>query len=258
MIQLDTIIRGYLLDKGLSTESAEYQRLYQIGTRGLKDLNADVTGSPITIPVVPDLNGTIHLPDDFLNIVSIGIVNANGELIDLGYEPSLAPPLNPNDCGNDGKFPATATPSAVNNPQYFVGTAGNGLPTTQHINEHGQSIGRFYGAGGRVGIGQYALNRDLNMIYTANLISGQLVLQYLSNIGREGKDFVVHDFAEEPLYAYIEWKRSALKTSIPRQEKMALMQEYYRVKMNLRIRLMARNTKVISQYSRKNSKSIKS
>jgi|TARA_R110002073_G_scaffold85682_1_gene203831 hypothetical protein len=255
MLQLDEVLRGYLLEKGYNTEGGDYQRMYQIATRGLKDLHYDITGTPITVSMSPNKNGVIELPSDFLNLVSIGVVNNAGEIINLGHQPNLAPPTNPDNCGTDGRFPATATPSAVNNSQYFDGEIGS--LSTSHINAHGESIGRYYGAGGRVGIGQYSLKRDTNQIITANLTTNNLVVQYLSSIGKEGKDFIVHEFAEEPLFAYLEWKRSALKTTVPRGEKIALMQEYYRVKMNLRIRLLAKNTQVISQYSRKNDKAIK-
>jgi hypothetical protein len=255
MLQLDEVIRGYLFEKGLNTEGAEYQRLYQIATRGLKDMHYDIVGTPITIPVSPNRNGIIELPNDFLNLVSIGVVNGQGVMINLGHAPTLAPPTNPNSCGDDTKFPETATPNAHNAPQYFEGGFG-ALPTT-HVNAHGESIGRYYGAGGYVGIGQYALKRDTNQIITANLETNNLVMQYLTSIARDGKDFVVHEFAEEPLFAYLEWKMVALKSAIPRPEKDALRVDYYRCKMNMRIRLLAKNTEVISQYSRKNDKAIK-
>jgi|DEB0MinimDraft_4_1074332.scaffolds.fasta_scaffold24588_2 hypothetical protein len=247
---LDDVIRGYMVEKGHNVDK-DYQRIYQIAVRGLKDLWFDVTGTPAFVNIVLDSNGQADLPEDFLNFIRVGVINVYGELISLGENQRLAFVQNTDACGNDTRFPVQRPLNT--NEVYPVGSV-----NSVHSNAHGEVTGGFYGVTGRVGIGEYKINYETNQIMVSNVTSyGTLVLEYLSNLTRSGADYDVHEFLVEPLYAWIEWKTNALKTSVPLQTKDYLKNEYYRTKFNLRLQRFARNSDVIQQYARKNSKQIK-
>lgn len=252
MISLDDTIRNYMIQKDWDVET-DYQRFYQIAVNGLKDLWFDITGTPKYCIITLDGNGQADLPVDFLKLIRVGIINRYGELVALGENQRLAYVDNVNDCGVPQRFPVQN--AAYQN--YQVGGY-NSYHTNTGVNPHGELTGGFFGTKGRVAIGEYKIDVDKNKIVTSNLTStGNLVLEYLSNLSRSGDDYKIHDFLEEPLWNYMEWASLRMKRNVPAGEKDRLKREYYTAKNNLRLRKFSRNADTIMQYARKNNSQIK-
>lgn len=69
-----------LLDSA-DQSSHQFRRLYNIGVRGSRAFNLDITGQMKTVllPVRP--NNTVELPVDYLTYSKMGIINERGEII---------------------------------------------------------------------------------------------------------------------------------------------------------------------------------
>lgn len=249
MLYLDDVVREYIADKGFDVE-VDYDYFYNKAVRGLQDLWYDVNGVPKYCSVAPDANGIIDLPKDYMTLIYIGIMNANGELINFGLNHELAFIEGADEDGNPQRFTQNQTASsAYGSSGYF---------NTSHFNRHGENIGRFYGYGGRTSIGEYNINEQLGKIYLSiNAQSSGIVLAYLSDLSATGDDYLVHPMALEPLLNYLEWTTQRFKKSLGGGEKERLKMEYYRTKRNFKIQKLAVNGQVIQQSSRKSAKSIK-
>lgn len=249
MLYLDDVVREYIADKGFDVE-VEYDYIYNKAVRGLQDLWYDVNGVPKYCSATPDTNGIIDLPSDYMTLIYIGVINANGELINFGFNSELAYIEGVDEDGNPQRFTQSENSTA------FYGSTGS--LRTSHYNRHGEAIGRFYGYGGRVSIGEYNINERLGKIYlSTNSQTSGIVLAYLSDLSADGDDYLVHPMALEPLLNYLEWTTQRMKKSIPAGEKERLKMEYYRTKRNYKIQKMAFNGQVQQQFTRKSAKSIK-
>lgn len=236
MTALDEIVRGYLLQKGYDVE-VDYQRYYTFFTKGLQDLWHDVDGTPTYAELTLNENGWANLPTDCTRVIGVGVVNTNGEFVSMGYNPDI---VTLNEC--DERFDASRGVG------YYP----------MSVNQNGNIVGRVYGQGGRVSLGEYIIDHSQGkIVFSTMSVSTGVVVHYLSTRPRQGRDFMVDDMAVEPLEYYVEWVSTRFKSSISKNEVEYNKMEYYRAKMNYKMQRWMTTMAIMMQYSRKNTKPVK-
>lgn len=254
-MKLDEVVRQYMIFRGDETE-ANYERYYNAGVRGLRDLRFDVSGTPVVKEIPLDNNGSADLPLDFVRYIKVGLINEVGELICYGENPSLALQQNTNDCGEPTTWKAQIP--NVNSVDIIPTSVNAGYHTTTHVNNHGETIGRFYGLKNRVGIGEFKIDIERNKLQVSSQTSKRsVILEYMSDIDKSGNDYFVHPFLEDAVISYIEWKTNQYKKSVPVGEKAFLKSEYYNEKRKAGLRISSRDISILMQYSRKGTQQSK-
>lgn len=184
-VKLEEVVAGYISSNNLG--KAEYSRLYQIGIKGIKALNQDVTGQAKVSVIYLDKKLTGKLPEDFLNEVKVhvedddsaGLLKDNNLYFEEDEEDEYM------DCAAD-----------------FGNLSFDEEPT--------------YGNGGINWIGKYRIDKERERIYVnPGFCYSCVVLVYLGKSQTTaGGEWLVDSLAEEALEAYIRWKDSLGKNSI--------------------------------------------
>lgn len=253
MSTLDEIVRQYMIFKGDESE-ANYNQCYNAGVRGLRDLRFDVSGTPVVKEIQLDANGSCDLPLDFVKLVKVGLINEHGELISYGENSSLALQQNTNDCGE----PTTWGNQLADTDIGHNYNSQQGFTQTTHTNQHGETIGRFYGVKERVAIGEYKVDIERNKLQVSSTTSRRsVVMEYMSDIGKKGGDYVVHPFLEDAVISYIAWKTVQFRRSFPRGEKEMLKMDYHNEKRKAGLRFSSRDIAILMQYARKGTQQSK-
>jgi len=61
--------------------SHQFRRMFNIGVRGSRAFNLDITGTMVTVLLPVNVNNTVNLPVDYLTYSKMGIINERGEII---------------------------------------------------------------------------------------------------------------------------------------------------------------------------------
>lgn len=231
-VSIKEIVEQYLLEKGDTIHS--YPKVLNAMIRSLKELNWDVSGSPVYVVCDTDSNNQIDIPTDCVRMIDVGVINPNnGQFVSIEGNSSYAPRRTYNDCG---------TPQNQDNglrlryPESNFKNFGN--DTALDTNRHGENVGRQYGLGGHSAIAQYSyddLNQKINISSDASVTRFMLI--YLSNLSTTNGDIMVNEFMVEPLLAGTEWILNRRLRSVPRGEKQILQHNFEIQKHNLSLRM---------------------
>lgn len=223
--------------------------LRNIARRGIREFGFDVTSIVRSLKVNVESNNTIILPEDYVDIVKLGIVGADGMVYVFGqnksinYSQALASSGSKSESKKgplsikaneitDREDSKTSTSGAevLNSDDPF-----NSYVFRNYIFEN--NVGGLYGAGGGHLAGEYRINLDQNRIEidTDNSIT-QVVLEYISDAGISDNP-VIHVYAEEALRCYIYYKLCERKSNVPAYEKQRARQEYYNERRKAKARL---------------------
>lgn len=216
-----------------------------IALRGIREFGFDVTSRVKSIKREIASNNTVSLPDDYVDIVKIGVVDKDGILRVLGENKNInysreillgdttnefdSGPLNiPENQVLDRVDAKEATTNTSNDDyDYYI--------FENYIFQGG--IGRLYGLGGGNLRGEYRINLDQNRIEVdTNDDYSELVLEYVSDEARSGNP-VVHVYAEEALRSYMYYKLCERKSTVPANEKARARAEYYNERRKAKARL---------------------
>lgn len=196
-ISLKSIVDSYLIEEGRDSKH-KYLSYLHLAIDGLRELNWDVNGATKMETLVPDGQGVINLPEDFVKEVRIASVASDGTLVTLGRNDDIFKGMD--GCGNY---------SGNNQTNYVETPTTSGFTwnsTIEHYNK-GQNIGRYYGIGGRSTAGEYKINRERGEIWLDDGVDAtQLILEYIGYMPeRIGGQFIVHPFLKEPLMNWIQY-----------------------------------------------------
>jgi len=216
-----------------------------IALRGIREFGFDITSRVKSIKREIASNNTVSLPDDYVDIVKIGVVDKDGILRVLGENKNInysrkiplggatsefdSGPLNiPENKVLDRVDAKEATTNTSNDDyDYYI--------FENYIFQGG--IGRLYGLGGGNLRGEYRINLDQNRIEVdTNDDYSELVLEYVSDEARSGNP-VVHVYAEEALRSYMYYKLCERKSTVPANEKARARAEYYNERRKAKARL---------------------
>ena len=208
-----------------------------IALRGIREFGFDVSSRVRSIKRTIQSNNTVILPEDYVDLVKIGIVDNDGVVRVLGQNKNLnysrkltssasttdsaGGPLNISSSliknREDDKTSTTNDNGSDSDLDYFI--------FENYLYQGG--IGRLYGLGGGHLAGEYRINLDQNRIeIDTDSDTSELVLEYIADEARSTNP-VIHVYAEEALRSYMYYKLCERKSTVPSNEKARARQEYY-------------------------------
>ena len=247
------------------TSNASDAALRNHALRGIRELGFDVVSRIKSIKLDLDTtNITVALPDDFVGILKLGIVDTHGilrvfgENKNINYSRKVPTPLSTSD-SEEG--PLNIEANLINNRQDDKGSTSENLDSAEDVDYYvfenylfNGSIGRLYGVGGGHMPGEYRLNLDQNRIeIDTNESFDSLVLEYVADEARSTNP-VIHVYAEESLRAYIYYKLCERKSTVPANEKARARAEYYNERRKANRRLSNFSKEEAMRITRKNFK----
>ena len=208
-----------------------------IALRGIREFGFDVSSRVRSIKRTIQSNSTIILPEDYVDLVKIGVVDSDGILRVLGQNKNL----NYSRKDKDGAGRGDSDAGPLNIPSNLIKDREDNKTSTTG-NDSGDSdldhfifenylfqggIGRLYGLGGGHLAGEYRVNLDQNRIeIDADSDTTEVVLEYIADEARSTNP-VIHVYAEEALRSYLYYKLCERKSTVPANEKARARREYY-------------------------------
>ena len=221
--------------------------LRNVALRGIREFGFDVTARIKSLKRDIDSNNTVQLPSDYVDLVKVGIVGADGVVYVLNQNKNI---------NYSRKVSGTTTPvDDKDGPMYLEqnevenrlddktstnGDVDNGDPFESYVFRnyiYENNLGGLYGIGGGHGMGEYRINLDQNRleIDTSSDIT-KVVIEYVADEARSSNP-LIHVYAEEALRAYIYYKLCERKSTVPANEKMRARSEYYNERRKAKARL---------------------
>lgn len=256
-------LRDMLVDYKITMDEDDYASsasdyaIRNFALRGIREFGFDVQPRVRSIKrSVHASNNTVTLPDDFVDIVKLGVVDDNGvvrafaENKNINISQKLVDPLSTSESSDIGTddFANTGNRRVLSDnnindredDQTSTVSDGNNDDLDFYIFEnylYQGGLGRLYGLGGGKLRGNYRINYDQNRIEIDSEAGvTEVVLEYISDAARSS-DPVVHVYAEEALRSYVYYKIVERKSSVPAGEKQRARAEYYNERRKARIRL---------------------
>jgi len=245
------------MDSDDYTSNASDVAIRNIALRGVREFGFDVSSRVRSLKRTVASNNTITLPDDYVDLVKLGVVGDDGVIHVLGqnkninYSQSIvqvdsADTTSKSD-SEDGPLNIEANTilnrddsksSTTSDLDTDGGLTGNdmGYYVFQNYLYQG-GLGRMYGVGGGHMRGQYRVNLDQNRIEidTESGIS-EVVIEYVADEARSTNP-VIHVYAEEALRCFLYYKLCERKSTVPANEKARARAEYYNERRKAKARL---------------------
>ena len=258
-VPLRQIVDDYIitLDTDDYANSVSDTAIRNISLRGIREFGFDITSRIKSLKLdINSANNTVTLPDDFVDLLKVGIVGSDGVLRVLNQSKHLNQSRRITQVASvSGGDLDTDTTSKSDSESGPLDTDANlilnredsknaAIPSSSvsdsyvfenYMYEGGN--GRVYGLGGGASQGEYRLNLDQNRLEmsTANGLS-EVVLEYVSDEARSTNP-VVHVYAEEALRCYIYYKLCERKSTVPANEKSRARSEYYNERRKAKARM---------------------
>ena len=258
-VKLSQIINDFIItsDGDDYANNVSDSAIRNLALRGIREIGFDLGKKIKSIKrTIDTTNDTVALPDDFVDLLKLGIVGADGVIHVLNQNKhinysrqiqqdtaadltisdtvavadSQAGPLNieANEILNREASKNSTTGSTASGDQDFY-------LFQNYLHQGG--LGGLYGVGGGHAVGQYRLNLDQDRIELKMSGSGsEVVLEYIADEARS-TDPEVHVYAEEALRCYIYYKVVERKSSVPANEKARARVEYYNERRKANSRL---------------------
>jgi len=259
-VKLSQIIKDFIItsDGDDYANSVSDSAIRNFALRGIREIGFDLGKKVKSIKrTVDTTNDTVTLPDDFVDILKVGVVGADGVIHVLNqnkhinysrkiFQDTSADGVNTADTINttvSSSGPLNIEANEILNRQASKNsTTGSTASGDQdfYLFEnylHQGGLGRLYGVGGGHAVGEYRLNLDEDRIELK--IGGsrsEVVLEYIADEARS-TDPEVHVYAEEALRSYIYYKIIVRKSSVPANEKARARAEYYNERRKANARL---------------------
>ena len=248
-VKLSQIIRDFIitLDGDDYASNASDSAIRNFALRGIREIGFDLGKKIKSLKMPIESNDTVLLPDDFVDLLKVGVVDDDGIVRVFGnnkninYSRKLSSSPVPNDFENS---PLNISSNAIKDREDDKTATGT---STGSDNDFGQYVfenyiyqggaGRLYGAGGGHLAGEYRLNLDQDRIEVeTNSGYSEVVIEYVADEARAG-DPEVHVYAEEALRSYMYYKIIERKSSVPANEKSRARAEYYNERRKANARL---------------------
>ena len=235
--------------------NASDSAIRNIALRGIREFGFDVTSRVRSIKLSIESNDTVTLPDDYVDVVKVGIVDSDGILRpmaqnkNINYSQKYA--LNEaGDATTDSTTDSDGGPLDIpdnlilNRVDDKTATSGGSTPDSGDLDYYmfenylyQGGIGRMYGVGEGMRVGDYRVNLDQNRLeIETNSGRSDVVLEYIADEARSTNP-VIHVYAEEALRCYIYYKLCERKSNVPANEKGRARSEYYNERRKAKARL---------------------
>ena len=253
-VPLRQIIDDYVitLDTDDFANSPSDIAIRNVALRGIREFGFDITSRVKSIKKdINTANNTVDLPDDFVDLIKIGIVGSDGVLRVLSQNKNInysRQITQVNGADTTSQSDSQSGPLDIDNNLVLNRSDDKDATSTSSISNNSLQyvfdnyayqggLGRLYGTGGGHLAGEYRLNLDQNRIEvdTANS-SSELVIEYVSDEARSTNP-VVHVYAEEALRCYLYYKLCERKSNVPANEKARARAEYYNERRKAKARM---------------------
>ena len=277
-VKLSQIIKDFLItsDGDDYANNVSDSALRNFALRGIREIGFDLGKKIRSLKLsVNSNNNTVALPDDYVDMVKMGVVGNDGIVYVFGQNKNL----------NMSRRLQTSTDTSLDDSGKYGGTLPDGVTEETikgsltdvfddsdmniSLNQIGDridsksattgaggdadsgdrdyyifenflyegGIGRMYGIGGGHLVGQYRVNLDQNRIeIDTDSTYSEVVIEYVADEARSG-DPEVHVYAEEALRSYMYYKVIERKSSVPMAEKQRARSEYYNERRKANARL---------------------
>ena len=205
--------------------------------RGIREMGFDILKRVRSVKrSVDNTNSTVPLPDDFVDLIKIGVVGADGlvyvfaENKNINYSQSYVSEANV-----EGPEDAAYLAAREDDKTSTGGVSSiSGDPIDEGFDSYifrnflyGNYEGGLYGVGGAHHSGEYRINYDQNRLEIDTTIGAdEVVIEYIADEARS-ENPTIHVYAEEALRQYIYYKLVERKASVPAQEKARARAEYF-------------------------------
>jgi len=234
--------------------NASDSAIRNIALRGIRDFGFDVTSRVRSIKLSIESNDTVTLPDDYVDVIKVGIVDSDGILRPMAQNKNINYSRK-YDLQSDGTTTESTSDSQggpLDISNNFIldrvddktATSGGSTPDSGDLDYYmfenylyQGGVGRMYGVGGGMRVGDYRVNLDQNRLeIETNSGRSDVVLEYIADEARSTNP-VVHVYAEEALRCYIYYKLCERKSNVPANEKGRARSEYYNERRKAKARL---------------------
>jgi len=249
-----------------------------VALRGIREFGFDVTARVKSLKrTINSSNNTITLPDDYVDLIKVGVVGDDGVVHILGENKNLnysrrlqtSDDTELDDLGqtgasltsvfNSGPLPIEANEIAdrVDDKTLTAGTDSGSNDYDVYVFDnylYQGGLGRLYGLGGGQVRGQYRINLDQNRIEVDTSTDfSEVVLEYIADEARSSNP-IIHVYAEEALRTYMYYKLIERKSTVPMNEKQRARAEYYNERRKAKARLSNFSKEEALRITRKNFK----
>ena len=231
--------------------------------RGIREMGMDMLKVVRSLKLSVSNNGTVTLPDDYVDWTKVGVVGSDGLVYVLGENKNINQSQKYSasggyfyDTDGDGLYDREDSKSATNSGSPVVD---DGI--TEGMNSyifrnfvHENNHGRLYGVGGGHYYGEFRVNMDQNRLeLKSNGDISEVVIEYIADEARATNPRV-HVYAEEALRSYIYYKLIERKSAVPANEKARARQEYYNERRKANARMKSFTKEELLKTIRKNFK----
>lgn len=228
-IKVSEIVASYL--DGKNYGAAEYAKTYAVAIWGWRELNWDIVGRVRTVEVCPNHDGTIDIPEDFLNISDFGVANGEGNIASFDRTDDI------NLCYTDHR----ESPSNVRGD--FRGSG-----SLDWLNSGSLGVGSYET------IGYYKIDAEERKIYVkSNTANDNFLLKYLSYNNVEG-EYELNALAAPALKSYIRWQLSLDDRQVGLGEKFSNERMYYNEKRKAKLRIKKLTIQELNKAARESEK----
>jgi len=259
-VKLNQIIKDFIitLDGDDYAGNVSDSAIRNFALRGIREIGFDLGKKIKSLKLDVQSNDTVTLPDDFVDLLKVGIVDADGIIRVFGnnkninYSRRILQDTTADGSTTDDTVYTTDSstgPMSINanlildreDSKTATSGSGNSSPDAgsyvfdNYMAQGGP--GRLYGVGGGHLAGEYRLNLDQNRIeIEANSGYSEVVMEYVADEARS-TDPEVHVYAEEALRTYMYYKIIERKSTVPANEKARARSEYYNERRKANARL---------------------
>ena len=217
-----------------------------IALRGIREFGFDVSSRIRSLKRTVSATNTVTLPEDYVDLVKIGVVDSDGVLRvfgqnkNLNYSRAVSGTAKSDSNSGPLNIASNLTTNRVDSKSATAGSSDGDADYDYFIFENYMfqgGIGRLYGLGGGKLAGEYRINLDQNRIEidTSDSVT-EVVLEYVADEARSTNP-VIHVYAEEALRSYMYYKLCERKSTVPANEKARARSEYYNERRKAKARL---------------------
>ena len=258
-VKLSQIIKDFIItsDGDDYANNVSDSAVRNFALRGIREIGFDLGKKIKSIKrTVDTTNDTVTLPDDFVDLLKLGIVGADGiiHVLNQNKHINYSRQIQQDTAADETVSDTTDVGDSQGGPlnieanEILDREASKSSTTGATASDdqdfylfqnylHQGGLGGLYGVGGGHAVGQYRLNLDQDRIELKMSGSGsEVVLEYIADEARS-TDPEVHVYAEEALRCYIYYKVVERKSSVPANEKSRARAEYYNERRKANSRL---------------------
>lgn len=205
--------------------------------RGVREMGFDILKRVRSIKrTINKTNGTIPLPDDFVDLIKVGLVGSDGMVYVFSENKNIN--MSQKYSSDSTVISAEDAETLTTREDDKTSTGGVSSVAGDPVDDgfdsyvfrnflYGNYEGGLYGFGGGHHSGEYRINYDQNRLEVdTSVAADEVVIEYIADEARS-ENPTIHVYAEEALRQYIYYKLVERKASVPAPEKARARAEYF-------------------------------